>query len=175
MLRNALAVTVVLIALVSGAVLAGPIDTFINSHNDGSIHNVLGTDPVDLIESIGEEPAEYDYYSGDSRMFAYVDSTSRSEIVGLTFAWSSSGIEEIRLAFSGDVRIPEALAVLGYFSASFKTFDPDLNRLGNIPYRSQMYRLEDALPGWGSSMRDVDFIFLLSHFTESVFMLIATY
>jgi len=150
------------------------IDTFLEHFTSGNVHTLLFRNPLDFIEMTGEEPAKYDYYSGKQYIFTYVSKPeSSSPVQAISIIWSIPYIEEIRLSFAKPVTIDEILQLLGYTKDFFGAPSDSTIRLGYVPYRVREYTTakKAVKDEWGVSYY-VDFLFLLNHFDDTVYMLI---
>ena len=172
--RRVQALLGVCLALLLGfGVLAGPIDSFLQQYQSGNIHTLIYEHPVDIIRELGTEPDSYDYYASDERIFTYVDVAAHEGIGGVSFIWTGDRIMQIRITFVGSVSTEDAIRSLGYSLGFFDAPVIATNRLGNTPYYTSTYSKPDSILSIGGTyMKDLDFMFLLEHFSESAYMLI---
>ena len=163
---------VVLVFGISFVSFAGVFDTFLATYGAGKIHTLFFSDPVKLIELLGEEPTSYDYYSSGQHIFTYIEADTSRKLNTLAIIWEDGSIEEIRVGFAEGTSVESALKILGYSQGFFSSQETTDQRLGDVPYHARQFIAEDAIDRSPSSVysfpRDVQFIFLLSHFTNSV-------
>jgi len=148
------------------------IDAFLAHYSSGNVHTLLYTNPVDLIELLGEEPAKYKYYSAQQYIFTYIDSDLRSSVQALSIIWTIGSIEEIRLSFATRPTIDEVLGFLGYVENFFDEQASTEMRLGYVPYRAHKFTARGKVKGPFGLPHDVIFVFLLNHFDSTVKILI---
>ena len=173
-------VVVVLILGISLTAFAGALDKFMANYGAGNLHTLFFTDPVNLIKLLGEEPTSYDFYSSgryhNQYIFTYVKPDSHGELKSLAIIWEFGSIEEIRVGFAEGTTVEDVLKILGYTQDFFPTQEMIGQRLGNVPYHAQIFTAENAVNKAESSIQyDLKLIFLLNHFDDSVYMLIAQY
>ena len=163
----------VLVLGISLASSAGVLDRFVASYGTGNLHTLFFTDPVNLIELLGEEPTSYDYYSSGEHIFTYVEPDALGELKTLAIIWEVGSIQEIRIGFVDGTTVGNALKVLGYTEGFFSEQETTDQRLGNVPYHARVFTAEDTVKLYEtSSAQDVVFMFLINHFKDSIYMLV---
>jgi hypothetical protein len=172
--RNGVLVSVYLVVLLSFAATAGPIDAFLQQFQTGNLHTLLNAHPVDAIVLFGREPDSYEYYASDARIFAYVDTDVKQGISAIALIWLGDEIQQVRVTFVGKVSPEEAIVTLGYSLNFFDAPVSGTRTFGKIPYYTRTYSKPDIFPySIGSAyMLDLDFMFLLDHFSEDAHILI---
>lgn len=172
-----------------------PIDTLLSLYTRGNLHELIGSDAIDLIRAVGQEPDDYKYYSTDHYIFTYgllsleEQPTERTGVVSFAFvegeaskpAQEAAGrkfysIWEARIAFFPPIPLDEVLTLLGYSKGDF--YQSELSqsaiRLGSKPYRT----LEAALPTeeeckWTKSgYVERRFRFLQDHLNDNIWLVI---
>jgi len=123
-----------LITAVPVLAMAGAVEDYLSART-GYLHQLLGENPVVVIEGIGCEPTEY----GDRGLseFTFSYSLRHDVFKSVTFIWEGFEVTEIQFECKRGKHVSDVDEALGYADMNLRT-SWYTYRLGNIPYEARV-------------------------------------